>query len=162
MRTIFGPFTLAVVGLLLACNQTNGGEGSHTQNMAADTGQAADTGTVTILIQVDTAANRFSYQVEAATGLFTGLVGRPANPIHAWPGARIRWKSDQGAWAVHHGPLTPFRQLAVFGDREQAVGAQIRPDAMWGKYPYFVAVVIDGRVWTDDPEDVVGPKPGSK
>lgn len=80
------------------------------------------------------------------------------NPVYAAPGDLIIWRADDGPWAVHHGPLTPFRVLRIHGRPSQWAGAQVRADATFGKYRYFVAVEIGDTIWMDDPDDMIGPE----
>lgn len=105
--------------------------------------------------------HRVVITVNAEEGIFD--YGDPATDkaqttVYANPGDVIVWTSRQGPWAVHHGPLTPFRVLRIGGGSGEWAGAQVRRDATFGKYRYFVAVEINGRIWMDDPDSMVGPE----
>ncbi|MGH7544602.1 MAG: hypothetical protein ACREKI_00305 [Gemmatimonadota bacterium] len=105
--------------------------------------------------------HRVVIAVDPRTGIFE--YGDPATresrtTVYANPGDVIVWTSEQGPWAVHHGPLTPFRVLRIAGRPGEWAGAQVRRDATFGKYRYFVAVEINGRIWMDDPDSMVGPE----
>lgn len=107
--------------------------------------------TYRVTMEFDPKTRRFDYFDEP----------RARNPrvtVYASPGDLILWRSDQGPWAVHHGPLTPFRVIHIHADSGRWAGAQVRADATFGKYRYFVAVEINGRIWMDDPDDMVGPE----
>lgn len=104
-----------------------------------------------VVMHFDSATGRFDYYYEES-GIRTSRA-----TVYARRGDLILWKSDQGPWAVHHGPLTPLRVIRIHGDSGRWAGAQVRADATYGKYRYFVAVEIGGAIWMDDPEDMVGP-----
>lgn len=103
-----------------------------------------------VLILFDEERGRFKY-------VDPGERSVSRDPLYVLPGDVVEWRSEQGAWAVHLGPLSPFDAIRLRGGSGKAVSATVREDVPRGKYPYFVAVYVDGQVWTDDPDNVVGP-----
>lgn len=139
--------------LLPACQPANGNssEESATTSLSPPiTSPGSSQVTHRVLIRFDPETRRFSYVDPKDTT-------RSLNPVYAMPGDRIEWSSQQGPWAVHHGPLTPFRVIHIQGRPGEWAGAYVWENTPYGKYRYFVAVEIRGTIWMDDPEDMVGP-----
>ena len=94
-----------------------------------------------VVVEVDTATGRFSYS---------------RDPIFLTRGETVSWRFDQGPWVVMPFPVSPLDgTLQVHGGGGEEAGAQIRADIPLGKYRYFVAVLVDGRLWADDPEFMI-------
>ncbi len=95
-----------------------------------------------------------SISVNVATGEFTYSL----NPVYAKRGDRIQWTSEQGAWSVtFQQGVTPFDVNSARGQRRAPKQLAIRADATNRSYKYTVGLVVDGDVFTDDPEIIIGP-----
>ncbi|KPK82087.1 MAG: hypothetical protein AMS25_03725 [Gemmatimonas sp. SM23_52] len=81
------------------------------------------------------------------------------NPVYVVPGDAIRWVSQQGPLAVELAGVSPLVARRFNGRPGHALAARVRPDALYGKYGYFIALEWEGRIWTDDPEIIVDPPP---
>jgi len=87
------------------------------------------------------------------------------NPVYIASGDRVDWTCEAGPFAIHFEPVSPLarRRFWTTGDRN-TVGGHIRANNLPGKYRYFVAVLHDGQIYTEDPElidDPVGPPRGT-
>lgn len=82
----------------------------------------------------------------------TGIVRAFPNPLYIAPGHCVMWVSTDGPWAVHFSPISPLRHRRVSGAASDYGGGCARTDIFPGKYSYFVAVEVGGRIYTEDPE----------
>ncbi len=93
-----------------------------------------------------------SIRLDVATGEFTYSL----NPVHAKRGDRIQWTSEQGAWSVKFQQATPFDVPGARAQRGASRQLVVRADAAYRSYKYTVGLVVEGDVYTDDPEIIVG------
>ncbi len=94
------------------------------------------------------------------------------DPIRARPGDVIEWSCDSGAWSIQIAGLrdartqalqqgrTPFaaNAMATRANRGVANRLAVAGNAALGTYKYSVAVEVDGNVYIDDPEIIIGPR----
>lgn len=144
------PWLTVVVVALVGCSSSRAGE--RMESESADVPPSNDIelarqepgrATHEVVISVDE-RGRFTYS---------------QNPVYVVPGDEIRWISEQGPWAVELAGVSPLMARRFNGNPGHAVAARVRPDALYGKYRYFVALEWEGRIWTDDPEIIVDPPP---
>jgi plastocyanin len=81
----------------------------------------------------------------------TGRVAVSPDPLFIQPGDSVIWFSDDGPWAVHFNPISPLGVRRLRGARGERNGGLVRADNPPGKYTYFVAVEVNGRIFTADP-----------
>ncbi|UCF18771.1 MAG: hypothetical protein JSU87_12615 [Gemmatimonadota bacterium] len=94
------------------------------------------------------------------------------NPIRATPDDIIEWSCESGAWSIQVAGLqneqtkaleqgkTPFAESkrSARANQRAANGLTVAANAAFGTYKYNVAVVVDGNVFIDDPEIIIGGK----
>ncbi len=94
------------------------------------------------------------------------------DPIRAVPNDVIEWSCDSGAWSIQVAGLqdeqtkelkqgkTPFAENKRSARAKQRAAGKltVAGNAALGTYKYTVAVVVDGDVFIDDPEIIIGPK----
>jgi hypothetical protein len=68
-------------------------------------------------------------------------------------------------FAIHFSPVSPFPYLDGAGERKNktksepfCLSMRIRDDIEPGYYKFFVALAVENRVYTDDPDLIVDPQ----
>ncbi len=75
------------------------------------------------------------------------------DPLYIEPGDSVVWSSPDGyPWTVHFSPISPLSDRRILSSGEEAWGGTVRADVAPGKYSYFLAVAVNGWVFTADPE----------
>ncbi len=121
---------------------------------AAERPQSNEVGaTPAVAGRVQSELHVVSISVDVATGEFT----YSRNPVYAKRGDRIQWTSEQGAWSVTFQQTTPFDAKSARARKGVPQQLTVRPDATNGSYKYTVGLVVEGDVFTDDPEVIIRP-----
>ncbi|NIO48588.1 MAG: hypothetical protein GTN73_03990 [Candidatus Aminicenantes bacterium] len=68
---------------------------------------------------------------------------------------------DGSDFAIHFHPTTPAYNVRFGSGPNHEKEANIRDDAPYGRYEFFVAVKEKngGHIWTDDPDIIIPPRP---
>ncbi len=74
------------------------------------------------------------------------------DPVFIERGDAVRFTSADGPFAVHFNPLSPFSQRRLRGAAGDTLSAVVRTGLFAGKYSYFVAVEVKGKIFTEDPD----------
>lgn len=75
------------------------------------------------------------------------------NPQYISPGDHVTWQmvGEEHPWTVHFTPISPLTHRRVMSTGG-AAGAAVRDPLAPGKYSYFVAAFVEGKIYTADPE----------
>lgn len=93
--------------------------------------------------------------ISVRDGKFSYTGDPVGDPIVARRGDKVAWVCNDGHFAVHLGWSTPCEKGRYRASRGQALEARVRKDAGRGAYKYSVAVSVDNRIWTDDPQIII-------
>jgi plastocyanin len=99
-----------------------------------------------------TQATKQPKTVEIRVDTATGRVIVSPDPIFVEAGDTVVWASASGPWAVHFTGVSPMRVRRIRAPGGERNGGLIREDIAPGKYTYFVAVEVEGRIYTADPD----------
>jgi len=69
----------------------------------------------------------------------------------------VEWICDDGNYALNFGWNTPFKKGRYQASKGEKIEPRRHPHAQHGRYKYFVAVSVDGNLWTDDPDVIIRP-----
>lgn len=103
------------------------------------------------------AAQSVLHEVSISVDVATGEFSYSLNPVYAKRGDRIQWTSQQGAWSVRFQQATPFDVSSTRAKEGASKQLVVRPDAADRSYKYTVGLVVEGDVFTDDPEVIIRP-----
>lgn len=68
---------------------------------------------------------------------------------------QIEWRCKQGNYAVHLGDISPCDKRRYRARKGNTIRGSFRSDAPLQHYKYFVAVEVNGEIYTDDPEIII-------
>jgi len=87
-----------------------------------------------------------------------GRVGVTPSPAYIASGDTVEWTYEGGPFAIHFEHSSPLahRRLLTAG-KETKVEGEIRANNVPGIYRYFVAVLFNGQIYTEDPELIDDP-----
>jgi len=72
-------------------------------------------------------------------------------------GDTVEWICDDGNYALNFGWNTPLGKGRYQAPKGEKIMPQRHPNTRHGRYKYFVAVSVDGKLWTDDPDLIIEP-----
>jgi plastocyanin len=78
--------------------------------------------------------------------------------IRIYPGDTVTWVCDtgkKGPFTIHIGWDSPFEACSFHSTDGKEITATLPLNARPGYYRYMIAVLIDGKIYTDDPELIV-------
>ncbi len=80
------------------------------------------------------------------------------NPCYIRPRDHVEWTCEDGPFAIQFEPLSPLtlRRLRT-ETNNRTIKGEVRPDNQPGSYRYFVAVEVNGQIFTEDPELIDDP-----
>jgi len=84
--------------------------------------------------------------------------------IRIYPGDTVTWICDtekKGPFTIHIGWDSPFEKCSFHSKNGEDIKATLPEDARPGYYRYMIAVLVDGIIYTDDPELIVK-RPGGR
>lgn len=69
----------------------------------------------------------------------------------------VEWVCNEEKFSLNFGWNTPFGKGRYQGSREKNIKPKFHHNFRNGKYKYFVCVLKDGNLWTDDPDVIIEP-----
>lgn len=78
--------------------------------------------------------------------------------IRVYPGETIVWKCkapEKGPFTVHIGWNSPFKECFFQSKNGEPIKATVPVDARSGYFRYMIAVLVNGTIYTDDPELII-------
>lgn len=78
--------------------------------------------------------------------------------IRVYPGETIVWTcktEKKGPFTVHIGWDSPFKECFFHSKNGEPIKVTVPEDAASGYYTYMIAVLVDGIIYTDDPQLIV-------
>lgn len=74
------------------------------------------------------------------------------DPLYIRPGDFVSWEFDgEHPWTVHFAPISPLTHRRIVSEGTP-MGYPVRDPLAPGKYSYFVAAMVNGQIYTADPE----------
>ena len=101
----------------------------------------------------------------------TGELSVDPDPLRIKPGQEIVWSTPRlidsrgdtvgihsispepdGAFSIQFEPISPLIYRKYKAEAGDAIETQVRTTILPGSYRYFIAVLLDGKIYTEDPE----------
>ncbi len=82
--------------------------------------------------------------------------------IRIYPGDTVIWKCqkpERGPFTIHIGWDSPFEECSFYSENGDDIEAKLPKNAKPGYYRYMLAVLVNGKIYTDDPELIVKKPP---
>jgi len=77
--------------------------------------------------------------------------------LHEKYGDTVEWVCNEEKFALNFGWNTPFKKGRYQGSRTESIKPKYHHNVRHDRYKYFVCVLKDGHLWTDDPNVIIEP-----